>query len=79
MKNYKKQKGQGLVEYLIIVSFIAIAAITAMQFLGQNIRVKFTQISKELGGETSGVRTPKMEKGMTEKKSMKTIFKDSNE
>jgi Flp pilus assembly pilin Flp len=70
----KKQSGQGLIEYLLIVALIAVAAISSVQFLSQNIRYKLTQVAGELGAHTQGVTQPKMEKGMTSKKDMKNIF-----
>jgi pilus assembly protein Flp/PilA len=69
------QKGQGLIEYLLIVALVAIATISAIQFLGQNVRHKLTQISGELGGGVRGLqRAPQMERGMTSRQDMKTLF-----
>jgi len=71
---FNPQSGQGLIEYLLIVAVIAIAAIASVQFLGQNIRYKLTQVAGELGGNTQGISSPEPEKGMTAKKTMKNIF-----
>lgn len=68
------QKGQGLVEYLILVAFIAIAGITATQFVGQSVRYKYAQIANELGASTPGIQAPRMEAGTTEKKDIKSVF-----
>jgi len=73
-KRLSKQLGQGLIEYLLIVALVAIAAISSVQFLSQNIRYKLTQVAGELGANTQGVTAPQMEKGMTAKKDMKNIF-----
>lgn len=37
----KSEKGQGLVEYALIVVLIALAAIIAMQFLGSSVNCTF--------------------------------------
>jgi Flp pilus assembly pilin Flp len=69
-----KQSGQGLIEYLLIVALVAIAAISSVQFLSQNLRYKLTKVAGELGADTRGISVPKAEKGMTAKKNMKNIF-----
>ncbi len=75
--NKLNQKGQGLIEYLLIVSFVAIAGITVMQFVGQSIRYKFAQIANSIGSNTSGIRAPRAEQGLTEKKDINTLFNDN--
>jgi Flp pilus assembly pilin Flp len=72
--SFNKQSGQGLIEYLLIVALVAIAAISAVQFLSQNIRYKLTQVAGELGANTQGISAPTAEKGMTAKKNMKNLF-----
>lgn len=68
------QSGQGLIEYLLIVALVAIAAISSIQFLSQNVRYKLTQVSGELGANTQGVSAPQMERGTTARKNMKNLF-----
>lgn len=45
-----KQKGQGMVEYIIIVALIAIAAIAAYSFFGQTIRSQVAGMAQDLSG-----------------------------
>jgi type IV pilus assembly protein PilA len=52
MRNYIKQFGQGMTEYIIIVALIAIAAIAVYGFFGDTIRGQMGQISTELAGGT---------------------------
>ena len=42
------EKGQGLVEYALIIALISIAAIGVMTTLGSDISTKFGKISTEL-------------------------------
>jgi Flp pilus assembly pilin Flp len=49
----KKQFGQGMTEYIIIVALIAVAAITAYAFFGETLRSQIGGISKELAGESA--------------------------
>ena len=45
-----KEKGQGLVEYALIIVLIAIVVIVAMQFLAPTIGNVFTEIGNTLTG-----------------------------
>ena len=51
--NTKKQKGQGLVEYAIILALVAIVVIGVMRMLGPNIGHTFSTINNSLGGEAA--------------------------
>ncbi len=52
----QNQRGQGLIEYLIIVAIIAIGSMAVMRVVGNNLGVRFANIAKVLGGSTEGVR-----------------------
>ena len=45
-----KEKGQGLVEYALIIVLIAIVVIAAMTLLGPTIADVFSEINTTLGG-----------------------------
>jgi len=45
-----KEKGQGLVEYALILVLIAIVVIVALTALGGQVNNVFTEITDELGG-----------------------------
>jgi pilus assembly protein Flp/PilA len=45
----KNRTGQGLVEYLIIVSIVAVGAIGIVKVISQNMRFHFTQVAESLG------------------------------
>lgn len=47
----KKSKGQGMVEYIIIVALIAISAIGVFSFFGQGIRGQMGEMTAELSGQ----------------------------
>lgn len=53
LKQYKhqEQRGQGMVEYVIIVALVAVAAIGVFQLFGQVIRSQTAAIALELAGE----------------------------
>ena len=55
LKNRKKQLGQGMTEYIIIVALIAVAAISVYNLFGQTVRTQVGDLAAELGGgSTSG-------------------------
>lgn len=46
----RRQRGQGMTEYIIIVALIAIAAIAVYQFFGNTVRSQTAAIANELAG-----------------------------
>mgnify|MGYP003479388521 CR=1 FL=1 len=51
-KSSSRSKGQGLVEYLIIVSIVAVGAIGIVKVISQNMRFHFTQVAEALGSRS---------------------------
>lgn len=49
----RRQRGQGMTEYIIIVALIAVAAIAVYQFFGQTIRSQTAGIAKEVSGQSA--------------------------
>ena len=50
MLKSKKQKGQSLTEYLILVALVAISSIGVVRLLGQTARVQLSNITNALQG-----------------------------
>lgn len=51
MNLLKTNKGQSLIEYLIIVALVAVAAIGMVKAVGANVSIHFANIAKALSGE----------------------------
>ena len=49
----KNKKGQGLIEYLIIVAIVAVGSIAVIKVVGANINVQFANVAQALGGTDS--------------------------
>ena len=60
LKKFRKsQSGQAIVEYIIIVALVAIAAITVISLFSDRIREMFGGATEELGGESEQIESSK--------------------
>jgi len=55
----KRQLGQGMTEYIIIVALIAVAAIGVYSFFGQAIRGQMAGMTDELSGKSGAAGVAK--------------------
>ena len=71
-------KGQGLVEYLIIVAIVAIGSISVIKVVGGNLNVQFANIAQALGGTRSRKKEAhEVTDGMYKKKDLGNFFEGS--
>lgn len=49
----RRQRGQGMTEYIIIVALIGVAAIAVYQLFGQTIRSQMSGIANEVAGQSA--------------------------
>ena len=49
----RQKKGQGLVEYMVLVALIAIGTVGVVRVVGSNIAVQFENINRGLGSKTA--------------------------
>lgn len=52
-KSLRRQAGQGMTEYIVIVALIAVAAIGVVTVFGDNVRQLFATAAGGLAGEAS--------------------------
>ncbi|ATC98646.1 MULTISPECIES: Flp family type IVb pilin [Pseudoalteromonas] len=52
----KRQLGQGMTEYIIIVALIAVAAIGVYSFFGKTVRNQVSALATEVGGTDSSTQ-----------------------
>jgi Flp pilus assembly pilin Flp len=75
MKNLKYQKGQSLVEYLIIVALVAVGGIGVMRVVGQSVNVNFARIAKSLGATSAGkIESASLHESNYSKKSLRNFM-----
>lgn len=53
----QNERGQTLIEYLIIVALVGVGSIALMRAVSQNINAKFAGVVHALGGTVEGSRT----------------------
>jgi Flp pilus assembly pilin Flp len=53
LRQFRKQAGQGMTEYIIIVALIAVAAIGVYSFFGSTIRNQTAGMASEMAGQTA--------------------------
>ncbi|HEY0840507.1 MAG TPA: hypothetical protein VGD74_10005 [Vulgatibacter sp.] len=53
LKSRRRQAGQGMTEYIVIVALIAVAAIGVVTVFGDNVRQLFATAAGGLAGEAS--------------------------
>lgn len=53
----KQEDGQGMVEYALIIAFIAIVVIAGLVFLGPIIKNMFMNVGNELNNATTAATT----------------------
>ncbi len=67
-------KGQGLVEYLLIVALMAIASIGVVRVMNQTITAKFATVTHALQGKKKSIQVEAIETSDYKKKDMKNFF-----
>ncbi len=75
-KILRSKKGQGLIEYLIIVALIAIAAMGIMRVMSQTVQSKFAKVTQTLQGgiNTVDIRVEQIDESHFKKKDMSDFF-----
>jgi Flp pilus assembly pilin Flp len=53
LASHRQRRGQGMMEYIIIVALIAVAAIGVYSMFGKTLRNQTAGLAKEMAGKTS--------------------------
>lgn len=62
-RSLKNQKGQGLVEYLILIALMGVATIGVIRVLNQTIKARFASAVYALQGQSKKVKTDSLKAG----------------
>lgn len=74
MKRLSNERGQGLIEYLIIVALMGVAAIAIVRVLGQTVNSRFASITYALRGEKKSVQAEKVDESYYKKRDLGDFF-----
>ena len=73
-------KGQGLVEYLIIVAIMAVGTMAIMRALGGQLSSRFARITESLGGQIQGdIQNQQVSESMYKKRDLSNFFEGSED
>ena len=75
IRSLKNQRGQGLIEYLILVAIVAVGAIGIVRVVGANVSIQFTNIAKALGsGDGNQLKGETIDAKMYSKKDLSNFL-----
>lgn len=74
MKITRNRRGQGLIEYLIIVAIVAVGSMAVMRVVGSNLNRRFAAIAQALGGEATTVKALSVSESLYKKRDMSDFF-----
>lgn len=78
MKTVRNNKGQGLVEYLIIVAIMAVASISVIKLVSSNLRSQFANVANALGtNQTTKVESKAASDSHYKSKDLSDFFQGS--
>jgi len=75
------KKGQGMIEYIILIAIIAVASLGIVKILGNTITKKMTQITYALQGKSARAKSvpmPEVEKKHYEERGMEDFYESSD-
>lgn len=75
MSIIRNTRGQGLIEYLIIVALVAVSAIGVVRVVGRNVSVQFANIAKALGsGDGNQIKASDVSESLYSKKDLSNFL-----
>lgn len=75
----KNKKGQGLIEYLVLVAIVGIGSLAVLRLVQAQVSNKFAQIAVQLGaGGKENIENQTVEKSATSKKDMRSFFEGAS-
>jgi pilus assembly protein Flp/PilA len=79
--NPNNNQGQGMIEYIILVAMVAIAAIGITELMGQSVRTKLSEITASLQGKSAdsiGKNLPEVEERYYSRKGLWDFYRNTN-
>ena len=73
-KILKNKKGQGLIEYLMLVALIAVATIGVVKVVGNNLSKKYENINRALGADGQELKSENASDGALAQKDLSNFL-----
>ncbi|MCM2281907.1 MAG: hypothetical protein NDI61_08690 [Bdellovibrionaceae bacterium] len=70
IQKIKNSRGQGLIEYLIVVALMAVATIGIVRVMGQTVSAKFASATYALQGKKKAVKADAVDEGLYRRKDL---------
>ena len=71
---FGNQRGQGLIEYLIVVALIAVATIGVVRVVGQAVATRFASVSQALQGKNKRYAVDAIDENLLKRRDMGTFM-----
>lgn len=71
---FKNQRGQGLIEYLILVAIMAIASVGVLRVMSQTLSSRFATVTHTLQGRKKSVPMSELKETHYKKKDLNDFF-----
>ncbi len=68
-------RGQGLIEYLILVALVAVASIGVLRSINHVVNSKFIEVDYALRGQTVRLRKESVDRGLAEKRDLSNFMR----
>ncbi|MBX2987568.1 MAG: hypothetical protein KF802_06700 [Bdellovibrionaceae bacterium] len=80
MRQLQNRRGQGLIEYLVIVALVAVSSIVVMRAVGGSVNQQFSKVAKALGAKVEGdLRPHSISENMYKKKDLTNFLQGALE
>lgn len=74
-KRIRNRKGQGMIEYLILVAIVAVSAIGIVRVVGANVSIQFANVAKALGsGDGEQLKAEAIDQKLYSKKDLSNFL-----
>jgi pilus assembly protein Flp/PilA len=74
-KLFRNRRGQGLIEYLIIVSIMAVGSLLVMRSLNQTVKARFAAVANALAGHSNQAKAQAVDPSAYRRSDMGNFFK----
>lgn len=75
MKQIRNRRGQGMIEYLILVAIVAVGAMGIVRVVGANVSIQFSNVAKALGsGDGEQIKAEGVDQKLYSKKDLSNFM-----